>query len=276
MGECIHERFEHRASENPAGIALVHGAERFTYSDLSALSNAVAQELTVRGVRPGDIVALLMDRSAEMIIAMLGVLKCGAAYMPLDHTSPVIRNRYYIDQARVRLIVADRDCRHLSDGTLKEYHFAAAELDKAACKLAASFSTDTPAYVMFTSGTTSEPKGVIVPHRAVTRLVTKTNYIEITPHDAILQCSAPNFDASTFEIWGALLNGARLVLYTGAVLDPKSIQAADRGRRSHHPDGSRLRCFICLRKGMWMRSGRCASCSPEGDVVHAEASSPRS
>jgi len=214
--------FRQRALENPAGAALVCGTQTLSYRELDEKSDALAIELHERGVRPNDIVALYMRRSVEMIVSMLGILKCGAAYMPLDQNNPAVRLNYCLGVAGVKLIIGDEDCGHLLDAKRKSYRFDASELvtgqlawpDKV-------HSPDVPAYVMFTSGTTADPKGVVVPHRAVTRLVIETNYIKISPNDAILQFSTPSFDASTFEIWGALLNGATLVLYTGAVLDPK-------------------------------------------------------
>jgi len=218
--ECIHEVFERRAAESPAAVALIDGDRVFSYGELDRLSDVLAVRLRYRGVGGGDIVGLLMSRSAELIVAMLGILKCGAAYMPLDRGNPEARNRYCLDKAQTRLIIADNDCDGLCSGDRLAYRFYVQDLIGHCIGPGARFSTDTPAYVMFTSGTTADPKGVVVPHRAVVRLVVDTNYVQIVPQDAILQFSTPSFDASTFEIWGALLNGATLVLYTGEVLDP--------------------------------------------------------
>jgi amino acid adenylation domain-containing protein len=218
--ECIHEVFRRRAAESPASVALIDADRVFSYGQLDALSDALAVRLRDRDVRSGDIVGLLMTRSAEMVVAMLGILKCGAAYMPLDRGNPESRNRYCLEKARSRLIIADCDCEGLCSGERVTYRFYVQDLEAPCAASDSRFSTETPAYVMFTSGTTADPKGVVVPHRAVVRLVVDTNYVQITPHDAILQLSTPSFDAATFEIWGALLNGATLVLYTGEVLDP--------------------------------------------------------
>ena len=219
--ECIHEAFARRVSKSPAAIALTEGDRVFSYEQLDALSNAFAGLLTERGVRRGDVVALLMRRSAEMFVAMLGILKCGAAYMPLERGNPDARNRYCLEQAEVRVIIAENECDALCSDERTMFRCNIRDLVGKNCGAPAGrFSSETPAYVMFTSGTTADPKGVVVPHRAVIRLVVDTNYIEITPEDSILQFSTPSFDASTFEIWGALLNGATLVLYTGEVLDP--------------------------------------------------------
>ena len=216
----IHEIFRKRVEENASAIALVDGIQSFTYAELDALSSAFATNLESAGAQQGDVVALVMDRSAELIVSMLAVLKCGAAYMPLDRNNPVIRNRYYLQEAAVRLIITNCDCHDLRDNGRVCYPISLPELRHGGDKALRTFSNNIAAYVMFTSGTSSQPKGVVVPHRAVTRLVVDTNYIRIRQADAILQLSPPSFDASTFEIWGALLNGARLILYTSAVLDP--------------------------------------------------------
>ncbi|MFZ6658988.1 amino acid adenylation domain-containing protein [Undibacterium sp. TJN19] len=221
MADNIHKIFKQRVAENPGGVALVYGEKKFSYGELDQLSDALAVRLDHQGVQTNDIVALLLNRSPEMIIAMLAVLKCGAAYMPLEKNNPVARSVYCLHAAKVKLMISDRDCKDLETADRTVYRFSHDALnDDTGAWQEKVFSSETPAYIMFTSGTTSEPKGVVVPHRAVTRLVIDTNYICIKPDDAILQFSTQSFDASTFEIWGALLNGASLVLYTGAVLDP--------------------------------------------------------
>jgi non-ribosomal peptide synthetase component F len=145
--------------------------------------------------------------------------------MPLDSASPARRNRFCLDQARCELIITDRACSELCEGERAPYRFTLDDLrHRPDLPFRSNLSDETAAYVMFTSGTTAEPKGVVVPHRAVARLVLDSNYITITPEDRILQHSTPSFDASTFEIWGALLNGANLVLYTSPVLDPNLLK----------------------------------------------------
>jgi len=218
---CIHEIFERRSAQNPAARALVRANEALSYGELNRLADILAARLAKLGVRQRDNVALLFDRSFELFIAMLAVLKRGAAYVPLDSRNPFTRNAHCLDSAGVKLILCDCDCSTLCNETRTSLRVIARELEGERETVPTdALSTEAPAYVMFTSGTTSQPKGVVVPHRAVTRLVINTNYIQIAPDDAILQLSVVSFDASTFEIWGALLNGATLVLYSGAVLDP--------------------------------------------------------
>jgi amino acid adenylation domain-containing protein len=221
MEDSVTAIFGKRAAENPAAIALAWGTQTLSYRELNEKSDVLARALAGQGVATHDIVALYLNRSPEMIIAMLGILKCGAAYMPLDRSNPAARLKFCLDVAGVKLIISDEACDHLLGAGRRSYSFSAGALQAGqaawACKVS---SVETAAYIMFTSGTTADPKGVVVPHRAVTRLVIDTNYIVISPSDTILQFSTPSFDASTFEIWGALLNGAKLVLYSGTMLDP--------------------------------------------------------
>jgi len=226
MSVCIHDEFSQQLAKTPARTAVVDANRRLTFAELGGLSDTLATMLEALGCRPGNVVALMIDRSAELIVAMLAVLKCGAAYMPLDKSDPIARNRHCLDEARVHVILADWDCHEFCDCSRLSQRVDISDLNRRApgARATLTFSPETPAYIMFTSGTTHGPKGVIIPHRAVTRLVLNTNYIEITSDDAILQLSPPTFDASTFEIWGALLHGATLALYPGSVLDPNVLR----------------------------------------------------
>src|SRR5690349_4812463 len=125
--ECIHDLFSRRASERPTARALVRGNETLSYAELDRLSDALALHLKDNGVQHGDVVALLIDRSFELFIAMLGVLKCAAAYMPLDSSNPPIRNQACLDAANVRLIISDRDCELLCHEGRKSLRFVAGD-----------------------------------------------------------------------------------------------------------------------------------------------------
>jgi len=219
----IHKSFERVAADQGARVALRYQGAEVTYRELDARANSVARLLTQLSVQRGDIVAVVLPHSVEIIVAFLAILKCGAAYLPLDDANPTQRNAEFMRVANVKLVIgpAKLDPAYgLNRTMLRTSEFPAAgesfESVESHC--------DDKAYVMYTSGSTGTPKGVVVPHRGVARLVTRTNYVSIERHDRILQLAPPSFDASTFEIWGALLNGATLVPYSGAGLDPNHLK----------------------------------------------------
>jgi amino acid adenylation domain-containing protein len=214
--------FEAEVARRPQAIALKCAGVVLTYAQLNACANNVASHLSARGVGRGEVVAVMMSRSPEQVVAILAILKCGGAYLPLDGNNPVARNSKCLKAARVSVLIADHDIneslalgRQIVDSRSAEL-FSAERSDN----LEIEAGPEDRCYVMFTSGSTGQPKGVVVPHRAVIRLVKHSNYIEISERDSILQFAPLSFDASTFEIWGALLNGGTLVLYSGTTFDP--------------------------------------------------------
>ena len=212
----IHQLFEQQAAATPEAVALVFGDERLTYRELNARANQLAHHLRRYGVGPDVLVGLCIERSVEMIVGLLGVLKAGGAYAPLDAVYPSHRLAFMIEDLNapvlltqenlaVRLPARDRRVISLDTG----WDEIAGESLETPPDLT---SADNLAYVMYTSGTTGQPKGVAVPHRGVVRLVRGTNYAALGEDEIILQAATISFDASTFEIWGALLNGGKLVL----------------------------------------------------------------
>lgn len=223
----IHGIFERVAKCRPEAVAVKYKNTEITYKELNLRANFLAKRMQVLGVKPGDIVAIELSHSVELMVSIIAILKCGAAYLPLDGNNPQIRNEQYLTMAGVSVIICadisatdyyqSRTCVSIEDKPLFSTMLENFDAYQAV--------PDDKAYVMFTSGSTGSPKGVIVPHRAVIRLVIDTNYIQITAQDSILQFAPPSFDASTFEIWGALLNGATSVLYSGSGLDPNLLKA---------------------------------------------------
>lgn len=223
---CVHTAFEKQSRRHPHAIAVSYRGDGITYEELNGRANYLAAHLRECGVEHGSVVAILMGRCIDTIVSMLAILKCGAAYLPLDDSNPVARNRRCLDDAQVRIIVSDRDCDALCGSGRQVISTGERSLfcSSSTTAVAVRVQEDDRAYVMFTSGSTGKPKGVVVPHRAVTRLVIDTNYIQIVASDRILQFSPTSFDASTFEIWGALLNGAVLVLYCEPTPDPNALR----------------------------------------------------
>jgi amino acid adenylation domain-containing protein len=218
----IHTLFERWAAERPDAVALVCGDERLAYAELNARANRLARHLRRRGVGPEARVGLFLERGVELVVAILGVLKAGGAYVPLDPAYPAERLAFMLADSAVALL--------LTQTSLHAAHPVAAgvpvvSVDGAAGEIGAESAANLEsgggarslAYVMYTSGTTGTPRGVGIEHRGVVRLVREASYVDLGPGETILHAAPPSFDASTLELWGALLNGARLVLVPSAL-----------------------------------------------------------
>ncbi len=190
---------------------------RVSYADLDRLSDRWAAGLREAGVTRGAFVALMLPRSLDLIVAMLATLKAGAGYVPVEPGIPAAATKLILENSQaVALLTTSELARDV-----KAKGVAVLAMDGAAPELAAGDAPDggadggDPAYIMYTSGSTGAAKGVVVPQRAVTRLVRNTNYVTLDPTRVIAQLAPASFDASTFEIWGALLNGGTLVVPPG-------------------------------------------------------------
>lgn len=211
---AVHRLFEERAAQTPDAIAVEFDDVILSYSELNDRANRLAGQLRSAGVGPETPVGVLMERSADMIVAFLGTLKAGGAYVPLDTSYPPHRLAFMLEDVNTPVVLTQAKVR----GCLPETRARVICVDDESENLAAKSLTvessdrgDNLAYIMYTSGSTGQPKGVCVTHRAISRLVLDTNYIGIRPSDVIAQASNASFDAATFEVWGALLCGAKLV-----------------------------------------------------------------
>ncbi|MET9827947.1 amino acid adenylation domain-containing protein [Streptomyces sp. NPDC006385] len=227
----VHRLFEQHADASPDLPAVIAGNSTLTYRELEERANRLAHRLRRDGVRPADRVGICLDRSPELVVAMLAILKAGAAYVPLDPEYPGERLALMADDAGLRVIVTrhrtateipgagrlrlclddDRDGR-AAESTARPDAFACAR---------------STAYVIYTSGSTGRPKGVVVDHRAIVRLVRESDYVRVQAGDRVAQAANASFDAATFEVWGALANGGCVVvLPRDIVLDPDKLAAA--------------------------------------------------
>ena len=208
----LHGQVAQWAIRIPHAPAVEVGGEVLTYRELLDCANRFALELLALGVRPGDVVAVLDIPSVRRIVTYLAVLISGGAYLPLDDMNPPERNRTMVaDSGAVAVLIADRCAQDLPGGTsLDKLERHAMRRTDELPKMPDGSALDI-AYVMYTSGSTGRPKGVAIPHRAITRLVVNSDYVHLSPRDVIAHGSNTSFDAATFEIWGALLNGGKLV-----------------------------------------------------------------
>ncbi|MCP5107020.1 MAG: amino acid adenylation domain-containing protein, partial [bacterium] len=202
--KTIHQLFEEQVERTPYAVALTHMTHRsyMSYDLLNRKSNHLADFLMEKGVIAGDIVAIMPERSLEMIIGILGILKAGGAYLPIDAEYPRERIDYTLKDSNAKVLLSE----------LSELSEVSREQQASPTQLTQHTHPTQLSYIIYTSGSTGKPKGVMVEHRNVVRLVKNTNYIEFRENERLLQTGALEFDASTFEIWGSLLNGMMLCI----------------------------------------------------------------
>ncbi|MCP4657222.1 MAG: AMP-binding protein, partial [bacterium] len=236
----LQELFETQVKRRPEAVAAVFGrfgapAARLSYGELNARANRLAHHLRRLGVGPETAVGLCVERSLELIVGTLGIIKAGGAYVPLDPSYPAERLAFMVADSGAAVV--------LSQGPpaehLHELGVESIALDRELPTIATAPADDPVvlaeggnlAYVIYTSGSTGKAKGVAVPQRAISRLVLNTDYLQVQPGDRVAQASNASFDAATFEIWGALLNGATLVgIERFAVLTPQAFGKQIRDR----------------------------------------------
>ncbi|MBV9926801.1 MAG: amino acid adenylation domain-containing protein [Acidobacteria bacterium] len=220
---CIHRLFESWAERTPDAVAVVHEGRRLTYRELNERANSLARRLRALGVGPEVVVGTFFERSADVAVGLLAILKAGGAYLPLDLAYPRERLRFMIEDAGAKVLLTERRLRQdLPSCDLPVACVDDAEADMPAVNLDGGATPLNLAYVIYTSGSTGRPKGVGITHRSVQRFVVNTNFVEVLPADTVAQVSNFSFDAAALEIWGALLNGARLVFISkDLVLSPQ-------------------------------------------------------
>lgn len=231
----IHEQFRFQARRYPNKVAVSlptssrQQSNTLTYRELDRRSDYLAVDLRKRGLKPGDFVAVCIERSLELVVAVLGILKAGGAYFPLDPAYPEDRLAFMLADAAAPIILTQESLRSKLPTTaatilhLEPGWGADAPQDLPIAPI--STSLDTLAYVNYTSGSTGQPKGVAVPHRGVLRLVLGADYTPLDHDCVILQLAPISFDAATLELWGPLLNGGHCVLFPGDGLpDPRDLE----------------------------------------------------
>ena len=203
---AFHKVLKQHASQE----AVVQEGASNSYEKLNDRSDQVARALRGKGIQKGDFVGLCCPSSFDQIVAMLGILKAGAGYVPLDPSLPAERLKFMAGDTGIKLLIGN--CNALTDTNTEQVSLVDLADLKITDQVLPDLTGEDVAYVMYTSGSTGQPKGVVVPHRGILRLVQKPNFMSLGADERILQNSPIAFDAATLEIWGALLNGGALIL----------------------------------------------------------------
>jgi amino acid adenylation domain-containing protein len=218
---CIHDRFVEEVAKRPEAIAVVCAGEKLSYGELNERANRLAHHLQTLGVGSETPVGILMDRSVEMIVGLLAILKAGGTYVPLDPAYPEPRLAFMVHNAAIKLVLTQQRWSELAAAYPVQVICVDSEWP-----LIAQQSADNPrhqvgpdnlAYITYTSGSTGIPKGTCIPHRGVLRLISQPNYVTLDAEQVFVLAAPLAFDASTFELWGSLLNGAKLVVLQPAL-----------------------------------------------------------
>jgi aspartate racemase len=224
----VHELFEAQAAATPERIAIRAAGRTLGYGELNARANQLARVLRARGVGPDVGVAIAALRSADMIVGLVAILKAGGYYVPFDPTDPAERLSFVFRQVHAAVMLAPKGLvPSLTAFGVEIVPLDGVDLDRESPRnLPNRTHPDNLVYTTYTSGSTGVPKGICIPHRGVVRLVKQTNYMDFEPSLVFLEIAPVSFDASTFEIWGALLSGAELVVMPPEIPSLRELGAA--------------------------------------------------
>lgn len=225
--KCVHQLFEEQARRAPEAVAVLFGEEQLSYRELNRRANRLGRHLRGLGVGSGDVVGLCVERSIEMTVGLLGILKAGAAYLPLDPTLPRERLSLFLEESRSALLLTQQ--RFVSSLPAFGGRLVLLDVDGEAIALESeenldgSVSASDLAYVTYTSGSTGKPNGVEVAHRSLVNFtVFAAEAFGLGPRDRVLQFASISFDAAAEEIYPCWHSGATLVLRTNSMLDDVS------------------------------------------------------
>ncbi|MDQ0416224.1 fengycin family lipopeptide synthetase D [Croceifilum oryzae] len=211
--KTIQQLFEEQVEKTPNRIAIQFGNQKISYLELNETANRWARVLRKQGVTRESRVGFITDRSSEMIIGLLSILKAGGSYVPIDPSYPEDRKQYILEDSKASILMV-QDVSMIPDGYVGEVLVLAEmdQIDEESSNLEPISLAENVAYIVYTSGSTGKPKGILTTHRNIVKTILNNGYIDIHESDRILQLSNYAFDGSTFDIYGALLHGAGLVL----------------------------------------------------------------
>lgn len=230
----VQEVFTQVAAKYPDESALDYPAETLTYADLEARANKLAQHLIRLGIKPGEHVGICLPPSTDRVTSALAVLKAGGVYVPLESNLPAARMAFLVQNAGLKAVITSRawasNFAHLVDVVISDLEGVYAGAPAVAPDI--KVTGEHPAYIVYTSGSTGQPKAMVLPHRGITRLVLNTNYLQVEPGDRVAFVSSFMFDATTFQMWGPLLNGGTVVGFgQDALLSPAEFLREVRERK---------------------------------------------
>jgi amino acid adenylation domain-containing protein len=210
----VTELFEAEVMKRGEARAVTFGERHLTYGELNARANQLGHYLRSLGVGPEVLVGICVERSVETVVGLLAILKAGGAYLPLDPSYPQERLSFMMEDAQAQVLLTEealmeRMPAHWGQTLCLDSEWEQVS-DLSRENVEGGAGAENLAYIIYTSGSTGKPKGVCVTHRAIVRLVRETDYVQVRADDVMGQASNNSFDAATFEMWGALLNGARL------------------------------------------------------------------
>ncbi|WP_152663494.1 non-ribosomal peptide synthetase, partial [Paenibacillus wulumuqiensis] len=214
--KTVPEIFRESLREYPHCVAIENDCSSVTYAELDQYSDRIAAGLMERGVKQGDMVGTLMERSPELFASWLGILKVGATYVPVDPANPAERIKYIVEDSGMAYLITDQGNRQAPIASLNlcaSLHVEELLSERSLISFHQNtYNSDNIAYMIYTSGSTGRPKGVRITDRGIVSLVQNSTYAQLDHTDIIAQASNASFDAITFEVWGALLTGARVVI----------------------------------------------------------------
>ncbi|MBQ8044142.1 MAG: amino acid adenylation domain-containing protein [Clostridia bacterium] len=208
--KTVIDLFEEQVKLNPNKVALTLENQELTYSELNEKADCLAETLIQKGIKENDVVGIIIDKSFELLISIIAVLKVGAYYLPIETNYAHDRKEYLINDAAVKLVIQD----NLEKFDVDAMYINDIEWKKANKQISRSsaYSVESPVCILYTSGTTGNPKGAVIINKNITKLVKNPDYMELRENDTILQAASTSFDVSLFEFWGTLLNGGTCAL----------------------------------------------------------------